>query len=184
MGLAAAVIEIQATGGLSLGAIQIGKQTNLSRLWKGYFFEDIAYSAIKNDAERQRIYEYFAMRYQVWSKDSTNTYWTFPFAANKTRSLEDDQETYLSEPYIGDPTALVRGNYKGAYSLPFLVREQAEFDAAKAFIRQHGYTTRFVIRDYRYYPYREVIVRRTSSLRELGSDVSYRFNYTFDVVEV
>jgi hypothetical protein len=184
MSLVAAVIEVQAPAGLHFVSLQLGKQTNLARLWKGYWFDDIAYSTIQNDAQRQRIYEYYAMRYWVWSKDSSDTYYTFPFAANRGRSLDLDQETFLSQPYVGNPKALVRGGYRGSYELPYILRAQEEFDAAIAFLKQHGKTTPFVIRDYRYYPYKEVVVRRTSSIREQGSDVTYRFNYSFDVMEV
>jgi hypothetical protein len=181
-----AVIELTA-GSVDFGfdAIQVGKdRADGTRLFTGNWFDQLLYTSVKTDAERQRIYEYFAMRYWVWSKDSTNTYDVFPFAHNRTRSEEFDQESYLSEPYSGDPKELVRGNYRGGYSLPFLLREQAELDAAKQFIKLHGKSSPFVIRDYRYYPYRELIVRRTSSLREQGSDTSYRFNYSFDVIEV
>jgi hypothetical protein len=184
MSLNAAVLEIQAPAGLIFGSLQLGKQTSLARLWKGYWFDDIAYNRILSDVERQRVYEYYAMRYWVWSKDSSDTYSTFPFAHNRTRSEDFDQESYLSEPYSGSPKELVRGNYVGSYSLPFILREQAEIDAAKAFLKQQGKSSTFVIRDYRYYPFRELKVRRTSSIREQGSDTSYRFNYTFDVVEV
>lgn len=182
----AAVIELQIPAAITMNALQLGKQTNISgptRLWKGYFYDDLIYSAIKNDAERQRIYEYYAMRYQVWSKNAAGLY-IYPFAANKTRSLDFDQEHFLSTPYSGDPKALVRGAFKGAYGLQYLLREQAEWDATQAFFKQHAPIAPFVIRDYRYYPYREVKVRFASSLKEQGSDVTYRFNYTFDVVEV
>jgi hypothetical protein len=182
-----ALIEIsspQAGVEFGLDAIQVGKDRNFAaRLLNGYWFDQILYSAVKNDAERQRAYEYFAMRYWIWPKDATDTYNVFPFAANKTRALERDKENYLSEPYEGDPKALVRGDFKNGYSLQYLLREQAEWDAAVAFFAQHRPLTPFVLRDYRYYPYREVVVRFTSSIREQGSDVSYRFNYSFDVVE-
>jgi hypothetical protein len=179
----AAVIELQIPGGVILDAIQIGKQTSFSRLWKGYFFEEICYSSILNDLGRQRIYEYFAMRYQIWSQTAAGLD-VYPFAANRTRAVDDDVENYLSTPYTGDPKSLVRGSLVGAYDLPYVLREQAEFKAAKAFFKQHRPVTPFVFRDYRFYPYEEVAVRFTSSIKEQGSDVTYRFNYTFSVTEL
>jgi hypothetical protein len=179
----AAVIELQIPTGVTMDAIQIGKQRIFERRWKGYFFEDIIYSEIKNAAERQRIYEYFAMRYQVWSM-TVDGLDLFPFAANRTRAVEIDIENYQSTPYNGQLKALVRGTDVGDYDLPYLLREQAEFDAATEFFKQHRPVTPFAIRDYRFCPAKEIPVRFTSSLREQGSDVTYRFNYTFGVHEI
>jgi hypothetical protein len=175
------LIELQIPTGITMDAIQIGQQKNLAgRLWKGYFFEELIYSEIKNDCERQRIYEYFAMRYQVWSED-VNGFKIFPFASNRTRSLEQDIENYLSTPYNGDPKALARGSVEGDYELLFALREQAEYKAAQAFFEEHRPVEKFVFRDFRFYPYEPVGVRFTSPIREQGSDVTFRFNYGFSV---
>lgn len=183
MSLKPAVIEITAPGGISMPNLQVGKQTSFDRRWKGFWFEDLAYSQVLNDMQRQRVYEYFAMRFQVWSMNA-DRFDVFPFAANRTRSEDFDQESFLSQPYSGEPKELVRGSYKGDYSLSFILREQFEYEAAKAFLKQHGKSSPFIFRDYRYFPYKEVLVNRSSSLREQGSEVTYRFNYTFDVSEV
>jgi hypothetical protein len=178
-----ALIELSFVTGGSIDGIQVGQQTTITaRKWKGWWADQLVYSAVKNEASRRFIYEYYAQRYWVWQQDSAGRY-VFPFAANKTRSLERDKEHYLSEPYDGDPKALVRGSYKNRYELPFLIRDQEELDAAKAFYDQHFPLTKFVFRDYRYYPYRDTVVRINSPFREQGSDVSYRFNYSFEVIE-
>jgi hypothetical protein len=100
----------------------------------------------------------------------------------------DERRQDYSPAYRVDRThdlkALVRGSFLSGYSLPFLLRQEEEFTAAKAFYEQHHPITPFVIRDYRFYPYQEVTVRIASPFREQGSDVSLRFNYSFDVVEV
>ena len=108
----------------------------------------------------------------------------FPFQIDRTRTGAWDKEHYESNPYSGPTKVLERGNIVGSYSLIATVRTQAEFDAAKAFHASHLTPTAFYYRDYRYYPYRDVLVKFASGFREQGSQVSLRFNYSFDVVEV
>lgn len=177
------LIELQIPAGRTLDAIQVGQQTTFTgRKHKGYFKELIIYSKIKNDLERTRILRYFAMRSWLWPKTSGGLY-RFPFPADRVESRQRDQEHYLSEPYSGDPVALVRGNFKRATSLPFSLRLQQEYDAAEEFHRQHYPLSHFAVRDYRYNPARDFEVRATSAIKEQGSSVSYRFNYSFDVIE-
>ncbi len=182
----AAVIELTHTAGIPMDGIQIGQQRTLdsgARDWKGWFFDDLIYDVIQPELGVINAYRYFAMRYWVWQQNADGLY-VFPFIPNKTTAVEIDQENYLSEPYDGDPKALTRGVFKGQYQLPFLLREQEEFLAAKAFHAQHYRLGKFVYRDYRYYPYKEVKCRFASPIREQGSDVTYRFNYSFEIVEV
>ena len=108
----------------------------------------------------------------------------FPFQIDRTRSAGYDKEHYESNPYSGPTKVLERGNIIGSYSLVATVRTQAEWDTVKAFQAAHLTPTPFYYRDYRYYPFRDVLVKFASSLREQGSQVSLRFNYSFDVVEV
>jgi hypothetical protein len=179
------ILELRRTAGVTMDGIQIGKQRNLAgRIWKGWFFEDLMYSVEKTDLEVFNVYRYFAMRYQVWQIDATTGLYVFPFAADRTLDSETDKENYLSEPYDGDAKALTRGSFKGRYSLPFSTREQEEFDAARAFHAQHYPLGEFVYRDYAFYPYKEVRVRFASPFRRHGSNVTFRFNYSFDIVEV
>lgn len=179
-----AVLEFAIPSSMPLDGIQIGQQRAIApaRKWKGWFIESLIYSQIKTALERARIYEYFAMRYRLWPTVASGLN-VFPFPANRTRSSERDRENYLSEPYTGDPKALVRGNFKGAFQLPYALRIQPEYEAAEAFHAQHYPTTKFVFRDYRYYPEKDVICRMASPIREQGSDVTYRFNYSFDAIE-
>ncbi len=181
-----AVIEIVYNSGVAMDGIQVGQQRNLSgpvRSWLGYWFETIAYSAVKNDWERLQIYKYIAMRRWLWQKKTTGGLDVFPFPANKTRASQLDQEHYLSEPYMGDPAALVRGDSKGAFTLPFSTRTQAEFEAAEQFVKTHYPVTHFTYRDFRFNPPRDTECSIVSPFREQGSDVSFRFNYAFDIAE-
>lgn len=108
----------------------------------------------------------------------------FPYFSNKTRTSQLDREHYLSEPYSGDPKALVRGQPKRVFTLTFLNRTQAEFLAAETFWISHYPLTTFTFNDYRFFPARAHTVRFISPLREQGNDVTLRFNYSFDVIEV
>lgn len=171
-----AVIELQIPAGITMDALQIGET------FQGTWFEDLYYSEIQSPVARQRIYEYFAMRHHLWSKNSDGLF-VYPFAANRARSLETDIENYLSTPYSGPQKALVRGSFESGLDLPFALREQAEYEAAEAFFEQHRPITPFVFKDYRFIPPRETAVQFSSSIRDQGSEVTYRFNYAFSVVE-
>jgi len=178
------VVEVSRSSGWSLNGIQIGQQRSFTdRLWKGYWCEHLIYDRVLSDIERWKIYRYIACKYQIWPKILSGVS-VFPFPSENTTQGELGRETYSSEPYDGDPTYLIRGNFKNGSQLDFGVRRQEEIDAAEAFYKLHHPSERFAVRDYRYYPYRDTIGRFTSSLRKSGSDVAYRFNYSFDFVEV
>ncbi len=178
-----AIIELASSTGWSLDGIQIGQdRTFTGRKWKGWFLESLIYSSIQNEFVRTRLYQYFAMKWQIWQVNS-NGLNIFPFPSNKVRSLERNREAYLSEPYSGDPKALVRNNFKRAFEAPFAVREESEFVAAETFHEQHFPVTKFIFRDWHFYPAKDFTCRFTSSIREQGSDVSNRFNYSFNVIE-
>lgn len=178
-----ALLELTSSEGFGLDGIQIGKQRGFAtRLWKGWFFEAIAYGVVLNDLQRMMINEYFAMKYHLWPTVASGLY-RFPFPANKASSSETDQETYLSEPYDGDLKALVRGDFKAAHQFPFALRREEEFTAAKAFRAQHGMLTHWIYYDHRFITPLDYELRFTSPIREQGSDVTYRFNYGFEATE-
>ena len=182
----AALVEVVFAAGVAMDGLQFGKQRDISgpaRLHKGYFFDSMCYSAVKNDQERLRIYRYAAMRYWLWQRTAAGLD-VYPFPSNKARSSARDQEHYSSEPYSGDPTTLVRGSMRRAFSLPFTNRLQPEFEAAEQFHSTHRHHVDFAYRDYRFYPSRDSSVWMNSDLREQGSDVLFRFNYSFDVTEI
>lgn len=177
-----ALVEIVYNAGVSMDGLQVGKQRTLARNHKGYFFEQLGYSGIKNDFERLRIYRYFAMRYQAWPKVASGLN-VFPFPADRVNGQELDREHYLSEPYDGDLKALVRGDFKSGFECPFTLRIEPEYNAAVAFYKEHYPLTNFILRDYRYIDPRDTQVRFGSSVKEQGSNVTYRFNYTFDTIQ-
>lgn len=178
-----ALIEIQFNAGVAINGTQIGYRRNVGGAFKGYFFENLAYSSVKTDVERWQIYRYFAMRYWLWQKNAAGLD-VFPFIPNKSRSAELDEERYVSEPYSGDEKVLERGNPKSVYSTSYAARRQEEFNAAKQFWKTHRRPTHVIYRDYRFYPPTDQECKITSSLREQGSDVTMRFNYAQDFTEV
>lgn len=177
------VIEMSSASGFALDGVQIGRDRGFSRIWKGYFFDNIIYSSVQDDNRRLRVHQYAAMRYNLWQKNAAGLD-VFPFASQRTSAGSLDQESYQSIPYSGDPKVLVRGNDKHSFTLPFATRIQPEFDAAEAFHKTHRLPTHFIYRNYRYFPPRDSECWITSPLREQGSDTSFRFNYNFDAGEV
>lgn len=177
------IMELQIPGGMNnWNGVQVGKDRFESRWWNGYWFENIAYSEVLSEAARYKVLSYLAMRYWLWPKTVAGLD-VFPFVSNKARSSEFDQENYASTPYSGDPDVLVRGNFKGAYSLPYANRRQEEYLAAEQFVKTHKMPTHSVMRDYRFYPPRDREGYITSGIREQGSDLAVRFNYNFDFAE-
>lgn len=179
-----AIMELQHSTGISVDGIQVGQDRgNATRKWIGSFAEAITYSRILSTLERERLYYYFALKYHLWRYSGSLP--VFPFPADRQRSEERGKEVYYSDPYDGDPKALIRGGFRRRFSLPFSVRPQAEFEAAEAFhaARYPDPAETFIIRDYRYNPAKEREVRFMSPLAEQGSDVSFRFNYSFEVSE-
>lgn len=180
------MFEVSFDAGFPLDGIQVGRQrTFADRLWKGPWCEHILYNRVLTENEIRRVYWYGAMKYHLWPQSGqSNTLNVFPFASNKTIGGELTLEHYLSEPYEGDLKALIRGSARVAASAPFSLRHQEEFLAAREFWKQHHPIGNFVFRDYRYQPPMDIKSRFVSPIREQGSDVSYRFNYSFDFLEV
>jgi hypothetical protein len=167
-------------GGVAMNGIQIGKQLNLSpaRLLSGWFLDGAIYSIEQTDIARLKWMNYVAMRYHIWPQTAAGLK-LFPFPANRQRGREQDVEHYLSEPYEGESKALVRDELD-SYQWPFTLRRQEEYLAAEAFYEQHRPNKPFVMRDYRYLPPRDLQQVFASGLREQGSDVTWRCNYSFE----
>lgn len=176
------ILEAVFSAGISPNGTVLGEHGSVGgRRWKGWATDLIVYSRVLSEIEVYHIYRYYAWRYWLWQISGGLNVW--PFLANKSRGYEQDREYYLSEPYSGETTALLRGEPKESFLLSFTNRTQAEFLAARQFHRTHYPNTKFVYRDHRFRPYRETVVKFTSQLREQGSDVSMRFNYSFEISE-
>lgn len=179
-----AIYEIQYPTGINLTGINLGRdRADNTRKWKGWLSEAMIYSDVLNEFLREQIYYYFALKYRLW-RENADGLKIFPFFSNKTSSMERNKSAFISEAYNGDLKALVRGNYKRSYELPFLLRPQAEFEAAEDFHAQHYPLQKFIFRDGRSYPAKNLTVRTNSSFKESGSDVTFRFNYSFGITEL
>lgn len=177
-----AVLELLIPAGITLAGLHIGQDRAFTdRKWKGYFFEDLIYSTEKNASERKLIYEYFAMRYKLWRQNADGLN-IFPFVADRERNVERNRETYQSKPYSGDKKALVK-DFSRSFQLPFNLRLQQEFEAAESFHAQHHPLTDFIYEDYKYIPAKPRTINFASGITDQGSDVSHRFNYSFEAVE-
>lgn len=180
------LMEVSFDVGWTMDGIQIGRdRDNATRLWKGWFAESLLYDRVLDDIARLEIYQYFALKYHLWQETAAGLS-VFPFVANKPRSVRRGQEHYLSEPYLGDPKALIRGNKIKQIVPQYLLRSQLEFEAAEDFHGQHypDPSNHFVFRDYNFYPSKDVECRFLTEIEEQGSDVSFRFNYGFTAIEV
>lgn len=178
-----AIFEISRASGFAMDGIQVGRHVgNASRLWKGYWCEQLLYDRVLAEGERFTIYTYLAMKYRIWPQIASGLD-VFPFAAQKSSTMEREQENYLSDPYSGPKKALVRGGYAETYGVQYSIRLQEEIKAAKAFHAEKGKTTRFVFRDYRFYPPEDRTVTFTGPFRDQGSEVTFRFNYGFEIAE-
>lgn len=178
------ICEIKFPTGIEIDGLQIGQDRAFTgRRWVGSWAESLVYSRVLTELERERVFYYLALKYYVWRISGGLP--VFPFPADRQRSSDRGKEVYLSEPYAGDPKALIRGEFRRQFSCPFNLRPQAEMDAAEAFhaARYPDPTATFMFRDYRYSPARDREVRFASPITEQGSDVSFRFNYSFDLVE-
>ncbi len=178
------IMEMIMPGGIPMDGVQIGKDRNFTgRLLKGWIFEVLLFTIDPTELMRRFLFEYLAMRYWLWPRVADGKA-VFPFVFNKQINREYGRETYLSEPYEGEPTGLIRGDFKSAYELPFNLRESHELLAAEEFFRSHQPLSKFVLRDFRHQPHRDTVVRFASpTMSEEGSNTTYRFNYSFDVIQ-
>lgn len=174
-----ALVELVLPGaGVSMDGIRIGQQlANTARRAKMWWMGAFIYSTLQTDIARLKLMTYHATRFHVWPKtaDGLNV---FPFPANRTRGRDLGLEHYLSEPYEGAEKALVREEID-AYDWQYLLRIEQEYNAAVEFYRQHNPVTPFVMRDYRCLPPVDTTSSFASEIREQGSDVTWRFNYSF-----
>lgn len=182
-----AVFEVSLPLGKVLDGIQYGyDRDQTGRQWAGPFACGLLYDRVLSECERQNVYNYFAAKYHLWPKAEFDSVELdrFPFPANKSTSQSLNDDPAYSEPYSGQLKALRFSSPSRSMSLPFMLREQAEFEAAEAFYLDHLSPEPFVFRDHRYLPPRDRRVRFDSQIEEAGSDTSYRFNYSFEVAEV
>ena len=179
-----AIIEVTWPFGWDMDGVQIGRQQDFAdRLWKGWYQGDLLYNRILDPVERQAVFEYYAVKFNLWRRNAVGLA-IWPFIPNHPRGLEAEVEHYVSEPYAGDPKALTRGSYNHGFSLPFALRHKREVTAAKAFHQQHRPITPFIFRDIGSTPAKDYRVQLTSPFQAQGTEVSHKSNYSFNVAEL
>lgn len=168
-----ALIEVISSTGFAADGIKIGQQQGLDRRWKGWYFESLAYSQVQADVERRMIYEYFAMKYFVWSKTAAGKD-VWPFQPNWTVPGITDKRILESRAVSGAYKGRQKGTMKGGKELKFETRITPEHDAAKAFWNAKHPGTSFIYRDYAYVPSRD------SEVQFIGG-IPHQFNNYNDI---
>lgn len=181
-GTFALVEQVLPGAGITMDGIQIGKQLveTPARLFNGWWLGAFIYSSLLGDIARLKLIMYHAMRFRVWPQTVSGLN-VFPFPSARQRGRDLAVEHYLSDPYDGAQKALVRADVD-SYQWIYPTRIQQEYEAAVAFWQQHRPISPFAMRDYRYTPYKDITSKFASSIREQGSDVTWRFNYSFETV--
>lgn len=177
------IFELTRPDGWGLDAIQVGFDRSFpDRRWKGPWYEHILYGAIKNDAERQRIYEYAAMKYLLWKKVASGLN-VWPFQPNWGRSLDNDKLVLSSRSVSGSTTARSKSIAKKGFESQFEDREPEEYDTAVEFWDEHYPGSSFIYRDDAFVPSRDTEVLFSSPLSQRQGN-HRQINYSIQAVEV
>ena len=183
-----AIIEWINQTGSALTGLQIGEDRSFgSRTLNGKFVEAFGYSDVKDESQRYQIYQYFALNYYLWQKqtDALTGLNIFPFPTNHSRNRDVTVDYLESQPYSGNPQFVLNGTEKELYDCVFNDRHRNESKAAMEFGRQTFPANKFVFRDYRFTYQKDITCRMTTPVREQGIDGRpYYSNYGFSDKEV
>lgn len=157
------LIEVSSATGWAANGIQIGDQQSLGRKFKGWFVESIPYSRVLADFERIAVYEYFAMKFNLWRQVASGLD-VWPFQANWAYPFPTDKAVLASRSISGAFKAREKRPAKDAWELSFATRSPEEVDAAKAFWNAKYPGTSFIYRDDAYSPARDTEVLFTSGI--------------------
>ncbi len=175
---ALSIFEVSFAGGWSLDNIQIGKdRTFANRVWKGYFCEALFYSTEQANALRYAIYEYFAMKYMLWQRNSAGLD-VWPFQADWGDVLGTDKRVLSSTSVSGASKSRNKSSAKKAFAPNFTSRFPEEYDAAASFWDSKYPGTHYIYRDWAVSPEVDTECRFTSGLskpREDFRDVDYNW---------
>lgn len=178
-----ALFEISFAPGISLDGIQVGRQKAFAaRLWKGPWCEHLLYSAVKNDDDRRRIYEYAAMKYLIWRKNAAGLD-VWPFQPDWPRNLLNDKRILASTAVSGASKFRTKSTRKKGFEATFTDREPEEIDAATEFWDLKYPGTSFIYRDEAFTPSRDSEVKFASPI-ETPARGNRQMDYAIQVVEV
>lgn len=175
-----ALIEVRVNAGFNFDAVQIGQdRADTTRRWKGYFYELLGYSALKDDYATDEIYQYFAQKFHVWQRSESGLN-VFPFPSENNRAKEIGRKFFSSEAYGGSEKNLLRGSRFATADTPHSNRSQSEYEAALAFHAEHYAIKSFTFRDYKFYPPKDAApFNFTTNLKDEGSGDTRLFNYSY-----
>lgn len=173
---AISIFEVSLSSGWTLDGIQVGRQRAFAgRRWKGYWLEQLLYSRVLTDTERQQIYEYIAMKYLLWRRVASGLD-VWPFQPEWQRSLTTDKLVLRSGSVSGAVKARSKSAAKKGFEASFENRRAEEYDAAQAFWNSKYPGTSFIYRDDAFSPSRDTEALFTSSLPQQATsyhDISY-----------
>lgn len=157
----AGIYEVSRPTSMDMDTIQIGvDRTNLDRVWDGHWFEQIIYNRVLEDEERRMIYEYFALKYQLWRQVASGLN-VWPFQPNWPLREGSDKLVLRSTAVSGARKARSKSVAKRAIEAQFIDRQQEEMDAATAFWDEHYPGSEFIFRDDSLTPARDTEVHFT-----------------------
>lgn len=178
------IYEVSLETGFNVDGLVLGRdRDNTARKWKGRVTDLIGWNRVIDDAERDAVYEYLALKYLLWRQVSSGLN-VWPFQCDWGRSLPSDRPVLVSTTVSGATKERVKGSVKLAVQPQFDTREPEELDAARSFINEHRGVKNFIYRDHAFVPARDYTMRFMSGLNE-GKSASYRdHSYSFAAVEV
>ncbi len=175
------IIELQFPDGLPMNGIQIGQDRgDAARRLSGFVAENIMFSSVLEGCDRLDVYEYLAMRYQLWRQHPDGADY-FPFAFDRTTVFTKTDRAEISEAeglrgrdrvvrYLDDAGL-------GSYDFRFENRAIPETDAADAFLSAKRLHLPFWIEDKERGRVRKIV--RDGAARPFESAGVYRQNYAF-----
>lgn len=180
---ALSIFEVSFVGGWSLDNIQIGKdRTFANRVWKGDFCEALFYSTTLSNTDRYAIYEYLAMKYLLYKRNSAGLD-VWPFQADWGDVLGKDKRVLSSTSVSGANKSRSKSSAKRAIAPRFTARFPEEYDAAESFWDSKYPATHFIYRDYTTSAETDTECRFVSGISKSRED--YRdVDYEWQAVEV
>lgn len=178
-----AVIEAKKTDGWAFAGITLGNQYSYTvRRWKGRVYEVMLFADVLADWELRDVYEYFAIKYFLWSQATSGGPYIFPFQPNWSRPLGLDKTILQSRSVAGSTVSREKQAAKRAFEPRFENRSPEEYEAAAAFWDEHYPEQEFIYRDGASVPPRDATCLFTAGLPSTAD--SYRsVNYSFQAVE-
>ncbi|MFN6965221.1 MAG: hypothetical protein ACK4S4_15855 [Pyrinomonadaceae bacterium] len=177
-----ALVEIRLAAPATLSGLQIGKnRTDAASLLDGRVAEVICYSAAISGRERQRLYQYFAVKYHHWEMNTDGNY-VFPFYPNWGSGAKAVKSVLVDEAMDGSMVYRTKRSKRKYFDLDFNRRTDDETQAVEKFYDEHFPGVAFQYRDRTVHPGLEyTVVYDRDAECEITSDgvTSHRYRQRF-----